>query len=138
MSEPRKRQRITGGTSSLSDTQDMSAASVQDQHVATTLAASVEGRNVATTSDAQHILAANVEAQNVATNLAADVETQIVAAVPNVGPMNRSLWAIHKGKSHRSCTEDMSLPFLWGVAPCFMGCTTKASLNFQILERTIF
>ena len=82
MSEPRKRQRITGGTSSLSDTQDMSAASVQDQHVATTLAASVEARNVATTSDAQHILAANVEAQNVATNLAADVETQIVAAVP--------------------------------------------------------
>ena len=56
----------------------------------------------------------------------------------NVGPMNRSLWVIHKGKSHRSCTEDMSLPFLWGVAPCFMGCTTKASLNFQILERTIF
>ena len=66
------------------------------------------------------------------------VRRRVHVALPNVGPMNRSLWVIHKGKSHRSCTEDISLPFLWGVAPCFMGCTTKASLNFQILERTIF
>ena len=52
MSEPRKRQRITGGTSSLSDTQDMLDASVEDQIVAAV--------PVPVANPAGHYLTANV------------------------------------------------------------------------------